>query len=279
MTTKLAVFALAAISVSAQEVGYSFITTRGIEPEARVVTGAPYSAHPETVTTQVLADGNRISRTVTAFVARDSMGRTRREQDLGMVGPWATNEKLPPLVMINDPVAGARYTLEPNSRSAVKLPVLAEQQRLESMAKMKAEARANEARGGMETVTVFGSAGYVFSRRESSNVPDNTPRVESLGSKMIEGVQAEGKRVTEIIPEGKIGNERPIEIVNETWYSPELQTTVMSKHSDPRSGDVVYTLKNISRAEPDPALFTVPPDYKIREEGKGFEMRRLEMKY
>jgi hypothetical protein len=88
-------------------------------------------------------------------------------------------------------------------------------------------------------------------------------------SKVIEGIQAEGKRFTETIPAGRIGNDKPIEIINESWFSPELQTVVMSKHSDPRSGDVVYTLTNIQRVEPDPALFQVPADYKMREEPAG----------
>ena len=91
---------------------------------------------------------------------------------------------------------------------------------------------------------------------------------------MISGVQAEGKRITETIPAGAIGNERAIEVVNETWYSPELQTVLMSKHSDPRTGDVTYTLTNVSRAEPDPALFTIPPDYKLRDEGRALDIRR-----
>jgi len=96
--------------------------------------------------------------------------------------------------------------------------------------------------------------------------PRNTSKTESLGSKVIEGVQAEGKRSIETIPAGRMGNERPIDIINETWYSPELQMVVMSKHSDPRSGDVVYTLTNIQRAEPDPSLLQVPGDYQLREE-------------
>jgi hypothetical protein len=98
-------------------------------------------------------------------------------------------------------------------------------------------------------------------------------KVESLGTQNIGGVQADGKRVTETIPAGAIGNEREINVVNETWYSPELQTVVMSKYSDPRTGDVVYTLTNINRSEPDPALFQVPADYKMKEEPGHFNIQ------
>ncbi len=63
---------------------------------------------------------------------------------------------------------------------------------------------------------------------------------------MIQGVSAQGKRVTRAIPAGKEGNEKEIDIVTETWYSPDLQVVVMSKTSDPRFGESVYQLNAIS---------------------------------
>jgi hypothetical protein len=89
---------------------------------------------------------------------------------------------------------------------------------------------------------------------------------ESLGKQIIEGVEAEGTRTTITIPAGEIGNERPIEIVSERWYSPELQTVVMTRHSDPRFGESSYKLTNISRTEPDRSLFEVPGGYTVKEE-------------
>jgi hypothetical protein len=86
-----------------------------------------------------------------------------------------------------------------------------------------------------------------------------------LGTQVIQGVSAQGKRVTRVIPAGKEGNEKEIDIVTETWYSPDLQVVVMSKTSDPRFGESVYQLNAISRAEPDAALFAVPSDYTVKE--------------
>jgi hypothetical protein len=54
-------------------------------------------------------------------------------------------------------------------------------------------------------------------------------------------------------------------VSDESWYSPELQVTVMSKHSDPRAGENVYRLTAIKREEPAAALFAPPPDYTIRD--------------
>jgi hypothetical protein len=87
---------------------------------------------------------------------------------------------------------------------------------------------------------------------------------ESLGTQEIEGVSAEGTRITRTIPAGTIGNEKPIDIVVETWTSPDLHTTVLQKRSDPRFGETVFRLTNIKRGEPDPSLFTVPSNFTIK---------------
>ena len=59
------------------------------------------------------------------------------------------------------------------------------------------------------------------------------------------------------IPTGQIGNDRPLEITDEQWESAELKLLVLSRHHDPRTGDVEYRLTNVSRAEPASHLFTV----------------------
>jgi hypothetical protein len=90
---------------------------------------------------------------------------------------------------------------------------------------------------------------------------------QSLGSQTMEGVLAQGTSSTATIPAGSVGNDRDIQVVDERWYSPELKTTLMTKHSDPRSGEEVFRLTNISRSEPSPALFQVPAGYQVVETG------------
>ncbi len=85
---------------------------------------------------------------------------------------------------------------------------------------------------------------------------------------MIGGVSAQGARTTRTIPEGTIGNEKPIVVTVDRWYSPDLQMNVMIKRSDPRTGDSVFQLANIVRSEPDASLFQVPSDYAVKEGGK-----------
>src|SRR5262249_8641364 len=86
---------------------------------------------------------------------------------------------------------------------------------------------------------------------------------ETLGSKVIEGVIADGRRTTVTIPAGAIGNERAITIMAEEWTSPELQVLVLTEHNDPRGGDSSYRLINVTRGDPSPSLFEVPADYTI----------------
>jgi hypothetical protein len=88
---------------------------------------------------------------------------------------------------------------------------------------------------------------------------------KDMGSKEFDGVKAEGKSRSYDIPAGEVGNKNPITVSSETWTSPELQITVYSKQSDPRSGDRIYRLANLKRSEPAAALFTVPSDYAVKE--------------
>ncbi|HTB19473.1 MAG TPA: hypothetical protein VK708_15235 [Bryobacteraceae bacterium] len=198
----------------------------------KVVQGAPYSAQAVTQFTQTLANGDHIQRNTTASIARDSQGRMRTERSFGNIGALSATRGSGKNVMIFDPVASKSYVLEPESKVARSMPI-------------PAARLANS----------------------SPHMPHDlaSAKTEDLGTQVIQGVSAQGKRVTRAIPAGKEGNEKEIDIVTETWYSPDLQVVVMSKTSDPRFGESVYQLNAITRTEPDPALFTVPSDYAIKE--------------
>jgi hypothetical protein len=96
----------------------------------------------------------------------------------------------------------------------------------------------------------------------------NGKKTEALGKRVVEGVETEGTRTTTTIPAGEIGNTLPIYVVDESWYSRELQVPVMTRHHDPRSGDNVFRLTNINRTEPPRSLFEVPADYTIFENSR-----------
>jgi hypothetical protein len=96
-----------------------FFVTSDAKVEGKVVTGAPFSATETSTLTETLANGTHIVRKQEASTARDSAGRTRREQNLSSIGPWSTGENKS-LVFINDPMAKAHYVLEPDGQTAVK---------------------------------------------------------------------------------------------------------------------------------------------------------------
>jgi len=247
MRTTLAGLVLLAAGAMAQPAGPGrgpgpFGGARFLGAEAgmpgRVVKNAPYSADVVTETTQTLPDGNRIHQVTTVKMYRDSEGRTRSEQSLKNLNGLAPNASLPEVVFINDPVAGANYALNPSARTANKS-------------------------AWMHPAMAMGRGAGRGARRGGGDNPN--VKTESLGSQAIEGVQADGTRTTMTIPAGRIGNEQPIQMVTETWYSADLKTVVLSKRSDPRMGETVTRLSNVSRAEPPATLFQVPADYKVSE--------------
>lgn len=197
----------------------------------KVVKGVPYSAQATAEFTQIPANGVCISRKNTATFYRDSEGRTRREVKLSGVGPFPLDGDEVNIVFINDPVSGENYNLNVQDRVAQKL---------------RRHPQPNPPQEGVKGPPEAGAG-----------------KTESLGKKIIEGIEAEGTRTTWTIAVGQIGNDQPIDVVSETWFSKELQIVVMSKHIDPRFGDNTYRLTNINRTEPQRSLFTVPGDYRI----------------
>lgn len=206
----------------------------------KTVTGAPFTASFSTQETQTLTDGNKIERSTTGTMARDAQGRTRRDMTLPAIGPWAATGKTPPQVsFINDPVAGTGYILEADTKTARRM------------------------RGGHRGEGKGGPGG-----EGKGAEAKNETTTESLGTQTISGISAQGTRYTRTIPAGEMGNEKPIMIVTERWYSPDLQITVMTKRTDPRMGETVFQLTNIQKQEPAATLFQVPSDYPIQQ-GRG----------
>lgn len=244
----------------------------------KLVKGAPYSAQALTESTQSLADGNRIVRKSTATLYRDSEGRTRREQSFKAIGPLAADGP-GQTIFISDPVSGVDYSLDVQNRTARKMSPMKFSYHFKTpppggekdeMFEKKVERIQIERKVAKDKIVNEGSAFKMAhdgaTVMEWHGTSEKNARKEALGKQVVEGVEAEGTRTTITIPAGEIGNERAIEIVNERWYSPELQTVVMTRHSDPRFGETTYKLTNINRSEPDRSLFEVPGGYTIKED-------------
>lgn len=275
---------------------FNFIAAEGFG--GKIVKGAPYSAEAVTEEIQTLSDGNRIVRRNSSAVYRDSEGRTRHERTFRSLGPYASAGEPPQTISIYDPVDSVSYTLDVRSKTARKLSIVrvdpsnnaegvrvysvpageataitSEQNKImrEKVARAEAEVAAvGRAAATSGTFIVAPTINTTIATAGGHNVfhmemkPENI-KSEDLGTQMVEGVSAEGKRTTLIIAAGDIGNEQPIHVVTETWYSPELQVVVLRKHTDPRQGEITYRLSNLNRAEPSRSLFEVPADYTVKE--------------
>jgi hypothetical protein len=209
---------------------------------SKVVTGAPFTASAVSESNRTLADGTKISQKVQSTLYRDAQGRVRKETTLPAIGPLAASGTPKSLVFIHDPVANSGYVLDTSKKIAHKLP-----QRPQKTADTNANAADTPGKGW------GGHPG-------NANVTK-----ESLGSQTINGVVAEGTRYTRTIPAGHMGNDKPVTIVNEEWYSPDLQIIVQSKRSDPFVGETTYTVTNIQRSAPAASLFAVPSDYTVKD--------------
>ena len=250
------------------------------------IKDAPYAAEAINEVVQTLADGNRIVRSSTTAIYRDAAGRTRREQGLAMIGPLVATADQAKQVIITDPEKGITYVLDPTARTARRMPMPsfgAALGRSAAGVPLPPPPVPLPPPPGAGDVVFYGASfeaaappsavaemRTMVTAQRFGGAPAGAS--ESLGTQTVEGVLAEGTRSTVTIAAGQIGNERPIEIVSERWFSPQLKALVLSKQSDPRFGETNYRLSNIVLGDPDPSFFEVPPDFQIVETGGAGDM-------
>ena len=276
ITTKT-ITAVTGEAITAATAG-TFVFVGGQLFNGKPVKGQPYSAEAVTETTQTLADGNRIVNRSSSTIYRDTEGRERREESIGKLGTWSAQGEPAKAVFISDPVAKVNYSLHPNERTAEKMPagfnafyaspgMAATTGTIGPGGNVKIALRAGAEAGAAPTAGGIAPGlppSVGFARRGIAE-STSAAKTEDLGQQTIEGVVAQGTRTTRTIPAGQIGNERDINIVSERWFSQEIGVVVMSKQSDPRSGETVYKLTNVNRSEPLHSMFEVPADYTVND--------------
>jgi hypothetical protein len=209
-------------------------------PRVGGVQRIAYSAEEVIETTQTLADGTHITQKRWAKIYQDSQGRSRRESFGPQMGTEGQDDT-PMMVSIFDPVAGVSYNLNPRNHTAHKNdmhpPTPPPPRQMTDAPATPRPALADRPR----------------------------PTQEALGTQVLEGIEVRGTRTTFTIPAGAQGNDQPIEVTSENWYSPELHLVMMNTSHEPRRGETVRRLTNLVRDEPPAELFQVPPDYSIEE--------------
>ena len=191
--------------------------------------GKPFTATARTTLTQVLPDGTKKTRTVEDHIARDSKGRIYQEQHL----PW-TEDVNNPIYYVNiyDPVGKRRIHVDPQNHSVIIRPI--------------------------ERPIHYDALEYLTFK---ATRPGEHIKNEKLGTREFAGVNAWGRRTIHTFPAGTFGSAESFESVDECWFEERLGVDVLRRRSDPRSGEQVTELINLTRGEPDPAMFQPPSGY------------------
>ena len=212
-----------------------------VQPRPRQnLLNEPFSADAVTTLSRTLADGTHITRqTMLVKMYRDSAGRTRSDR---MPRPLLSTDPAPPAtILITDPLAGYSYVLNTTEKIALRY-----------------------------VMTNGGVSGQLPLVQEPPPSPPPAPgksqpqfKTEDLGTQFMEGLSVHGRRTTITYPIGALGNDREIANVSEIWSNTELGLMILQDRSDPRNGETITKLENVSRSQPDPTLFQPPADYTI----------------
>src|ERR1035437_8971905 len=185
--------------------------------EGKTVKGVPMSGEMVVTRDQTLADGNSIHTQNQTTIYRDSAGRMRREIGFELNTP-STGAAKRTMIAITDPVSGGRYMLNPETKTAHQMP-------LHTGRPGPGSPDAMHGRMGVGPGTadaMHDMPGKAWIGSNATNL-----KTEQLGTKTINGLQAVGTRMTRTIAAGEIGNQNPIEVVTERWYSSDLQLPLL----------------------------------------------------
>jgi TonB family protein len=201
----------------------------------------PFTARVELETVNQLADGTLMTHKTFNIIARDLLGRTRNEARRWMD---ATSTTDPPVIRVE------LYDPQTHTRTTIFLLTKTVRKWTQAAAPVAATSAEQPLAGKHET-----------SREE-------------LGVDTIEGLPVRGVRVNQTYPPGVLGNDRPLTISTESWFSQELKVNLLTKRTDPRYGVQTVRVTELRREEPSESLFAIPQDYRI-EDQTGSERQAL----
>lgn len=195
------------------------------------LANAPFAGTVNTESVRQLADGTTITLKNHRAIARDNAGRIFQERRL-LVPDDGRHESVVTQIEISDPVAHKLYICVPRERVC----------QLEQFSAPR--------------FAPPPSAGA------TPNQPENLSR-QDLGKQLLGGVETVGTLEMAVIESGAIGNDSPIMVKREYWYSPQLGVNLISKRQDPRFGTQNFEVSDIVLGQPDSKLFAPPAGFKV----------------
>lgn len=200
------------------------------------VSGASFSAVALQEMTQILNDGTSFQRKTSAFIARDYRGRIHNE-----------SHEILPVDSGREPALLSVHIYDPDTRLNTFLNLGTHIARQATLPNPPSTAPpANWAQQG-----------------SANNYNSKNPRLEDLGSNMLDGIAVHGYRRAMTLAAKASGTGQPVVITDEYWYSEELRINMLAKHNDPRTGALTITVTQVNRGEPSADLFEIPPSYKL----------------
>jgi hypothetical protein len=205
------------------------------------VPGYPISGTIDAENTRTDSPGKTVIARYRSKIYRDSKGRTRLEWDMTPLGE-------PPkpgwfMIDIYDPTTRTSIHLQPSIKAAWKGHFPAPNEKPQQVCK-------------------------------ASQLPEIDPKdlaqlaipqvsQEELAADVVDGMAVRHGRESVKLRPNSSGKSAAYARVTDYWFSQELQVFVLVKRSGPGNSQHTIKLSDISRREPDPSLFTVPPDYQV----------------
>jgi uncharacterized protein YecT (DUF1311 family) len=199
-----------------------------------LVAGQPFHARIPVHVTRVLPDGTTVEQKYYTLAARDGAGREYRE---GRDVVPSDSDREPPLMSttVYDPKTSLRTNCNPVRRVCQQFTFDPTSHPVD------------------EPVGPSSDGKSVLTR-------------EDLGKKTMDGVEVVGTRETRTFAPGAFGNDKPVVVTKEYWYSPQLQFDLSLTRIDPRNGTQKLEVTDLKLGEPGPEWFALPDGYRIVQE-------------
>ncbi|MGA7654925.1 MAG: hypothetical protein WBW68_20900 [Terracidiphilus sp.] len=192
-------------------------------PYIATVAGKPFTAAYPIKVQRPLAAGGSETWQSTTLVARDLSGRTRHE--LHDYVPASFTKEPPVLsVILTDPVARLIHILNP----AISM-----------------------------------DDRQWFHVPKSSLLDGDGPAGENLGIRTIDGLETKGVRHAWTTHSRPSASGQPVRIVDETWYSKDMQLIVFEQQRDSAGGVLTIAMSRFDPSQPSASLFKVPWFYSL----------------
>jgi hypothetical protein len=231
------------ISIEGESIGGCYSR---VEPIA--ATGEPFTGVLKTKCVQKLADGTAITHEVAAKEARDSRERTYR----AVINiSSATAEGKAPSVFVAE-------IKDPANRTAISWNAFFKEATAVHISDPDPAPLVTAHRSTPPPVN--------HPSMTAPTTAQPNPQFEYLCMKTINEVEVAGTRITKVVPAGREGNDQPLTITSEIWYSAELNATVQQIDTDPRTGVTTTELTEIELGGPDPTLFQPPEGYTVKDQ-------------